>query len=90
MKFPRLCDLCIDHEYYNAEASERLAVQLVPSAESARLIRNNRMVLRKNNNVFSLMHNNTGTNFYYSTAIDTFDFLNMRFKLVNVNGAVID
>jgi len=54
MKFPRLCDLCIDHEYYNAEASERLAVQLVPSAESARLIRNNRMVVRKNNNVFSL------------------------------------
>lgn len=54
MKFPKLCDICIEHGYYNAGISERLAMELVPSAESARLMDNRHMIFRKKKNVFSI------------------------------------
>ena len=54
MKFPKLCDLCIEHEYYNAGTSERLKMQLIPSVESVRLIKNKHIVIHNHKNVFSI------------------------------------
>ena len=54
MKFPKLCDICVKHEYYNAGTSERLKMQLVPSVESERWIKNHHILVRNNKNVFSI------------------------------------
>ena len=54
MSFERLADLHFEHEYYNSPQSKRLELKLIPSAESTKLIRKKRIVIRNNGTSFSL------------------------------------
>ena len=54
MSFDKLCDIYVEHEYYNSGASERLEMQLVPSIGSRSLIRKNHIVVRNKKNLFSI------------------------------------
>lgn len=54
MSFERLGDLHFEHEYYNFGHSNRLELQLIPSAESTELIRKKRILIRKDGTSFSL------------------------------------
>jgi hypothetical protein len=54
MSLNKLCKIHIDHEYYNSDTSNLLEMNLIPSVESTKLIKNNRIVIKKGKKTFSL------------------------------------
>ena len=55
MIFHKLCDIVVEHGYYNDANSARLQLQLVPAVESARSLRNGHIQIKQNANVFTLL-----------------------------------